>query len=288
MPKYIPKEVEKRMFVDMSRVIDTNIFDRFIENMVKCNDTDLLEVENFSFRINPLSQYYYINGKKNDLFSIEKACTLMHWYMIGDRDDLSILKAFPEYEYPNINEDNFEQLSENVRKIYPKFNSNYGYYMFNQGYLYSAYEELVKDVNSRRASITINNNEIMYDKSIDKLCTNNISFRIRNNKLNMTVQMRSNDIIRNMVYDVFTFSMIYGIMFNSLICHYPELSVGEYYHTAASMHVHKVDSEKLLEAAKLEKMIKPCFKLRLNFYDEYFLDKLKRRVSKVANLTFNI
>jgi len=286
----ISEEVEKRMYQDTFRLLDTNVFGRFCEDMRKCNDTDLLEVENYSFRINPLSQYFYLCSPANDesYFSKNKACALMDWYLNGDRDDLSILKAFPEYEYPNIDDDNFIQINESTRQVFPKFNSNYGYYLFTQGFLFKAYEKLKANKNSRQASISINSNQVMYDQSIDKLCTNNIMFRIRDNKLNMTVQMRSNDLIRNMVYDVFTFSLIYGIMFNSLTFTYPELGVGEYYHTSASMHIHKSDIDKLMYAMKAESQIRPCFKLRLNFYDPYYLDKLKAKVAKITNLTFNV
>lgn len=291
--RHMDKKFEVQMYQDASRLLDTDIFNRFSDSMRRCNDTDLFEVENFGFRINPMSQYFYINkyfkvgDKGPEYFSLEKACALMHWYLNANRNDLSILKAFPEYYYEGVEEDNFEQISESTRRVYPKYNSNYGYYLFEQRYLLLAFDKLKNDKNSRQASISINNNDIMYDGSIDKLCTNNISFRIRDNKLNMTVQMRSNDIIRNMVYDVFTFSMVYGIMFNSLLTVYPELTVGEYYHCSASMHMHKWDSEKLVYAILNERLITPCVRLKFNFYDDFFLDKLRRRVLAVTDSTFN-
>ena len=50
----------------------------------------------------------------------------------------------------------------------------------------------------------------------DKICTYSISFRIRKNKLNMTVNMRSNDFILGTQIDFFQFSVIQEMLLKYL------------------------------------------------------------------------
>ena len=267
-----------RKFTDMSRIEDRNVFGKFAEAMKPCNDTGYFEVENFSFNLNPMSQFFYLSGTNSvpKHFSEGKACALMAWYLKGNRDDTEILKAFPEYEHKDMN------------TAYVKFNSNYGFYLLTQKYLYEACAILANDINSRRASISINNNTTMFSKIGDKLCTNNIMFRIRDGRLNMTVQMRSNDIVRNMVYDIFTFCMFYGIAFNILLRTYPALKVGVYNHTVASMHFHTSYKDAFMEAVMYEQYIGVSKRMAFNFYDERFIQKLERKMKTVSNIQFNM
>lgn len=188
-----------------------------------CNNAKFIcgmyDVNNFSITLTPLEFEY-----TDRLFSLDSAIALCKWYLGGNRDDNSICQYLPLY-------------AVTVNTKSPFFNSNYGYYLFAQNNLNKCIDKLLKDKYTRQACIMINNNDIMFSDDNDKLCTNSISFRIIDNKLNMTVQMRSNHFINNMLYDIFTFHMIYKIVFDKLKKQYCDLQIGNYYHMSLSTHV---------------------------------------------------
>jgi len=81
-------------------------------------------------------------------------------------------------------------------------NSNYGYLIFSPKYHYQfvhAFDELWANPDSRRAQMVYNRPEIWVEfneggKS-DFICTNAQTFYIRDSKLHMVSQMRSNDVV---------------------------------------------------------------------------------------------
>lgn len=101
-----------------------------------------------------------------------------------------------------------------------------------------AYEQLKADPDSRQATIVLFNPVQDYRVTKDKPCTNLIRFMIRDNKLNMTVFMRSNDIIKGYFYDIFNFAMLQEIMAGKL-----GIEVGKYTHIADSLHLYESDFE---------------------------------------------
>jgi thymidylate synthase len=123
----------------------------------------------------------------------------------------------------------------------PYINSNYGYYIFKKGGFGRVFDELVKDKDSRRASIAIFGSEPEHflDYAKDVPCTYSLNFRIRNNRLNMSVHMRSQDAVFGMGNDAPCFSFIHEMLFAYLSDVYPELVLGDYYHTADSFHVYE-------------------------------------------------
>lgn len=118
-------------------------------------------------------------------------------------------------------------------------NSNYGQYVFNTDKgIHYVIAELTKDKDSRRASIMILSNERLSLDSKDTPCTYSMNFRIRDNKLNMSVCMRSQDAIFGLGNDAPCFSFIHEMAFVLLKEVYPELELGKYNHTANSFHVY--------------------------------------------------
>lgn len=93
--------------------------------------------------------------------------------------------------------------------------------------------KLVSDKDSRQAILTIYNNDNHY-KTKDTPCTLNLNFLIRENKLNLIVYMRSNDIIWGTPYDIFMFTMLQEVIANSL-----GLDLGWYKHIPTSLHVYE-------------------------------------------------
>jgi thymidylate synthase len=121
--------------------------------------------------------------------------------------------------------------------------SNYGIYLFNNiptkpSQWQWVISELTNDRDSRRATIPINEPHHKFMNNLDIPCTQYIQFFIRDNKLHLGVNMRSNDIIFGLCNDIFTFCMFQQLMLNELRQHYDSLELGTYYHYAGSLHLY--------------------------------------------------
>ncbi len=98
---------------------------------------------------------------------------------------------------------------------------------------------LVKDKDTRQAIINIHLPSDRHDGNKDVACTLSLQFFIREDKLHLIVNMRSNDIILGFTNDVFQFTMLQEAMVLQLREAYPELQLGFYYHNAGSMHIYE-------------------------------------------------
>jgi thymidylate synthase len=101
-----------------------------------------------------------------------------------------------------------------------------------------AADRLLKDPDTRQAVMTV------WDPFYDQLdtrdlpCTIAMNFRIRDDKLNMGVVMRSNDIWLGTPYDVFMFTQLQATMANVI-----GREVGTYTHHAWSLHAYERNLE---------------------------------------------
>lgn len=114
--------------------------------------------------------------------------------------------------------------------------SNYGCYVLPQ--FNWVKNELLNDRDSRRATIVINQPFHKGKNKKDYPCTHYVQFFIRENKLHMGVNMRSNDAIFGLCNDVFTFCLFQQLMLNELNSEGLNIELGSYYHTAGSMHIY--------------------------------------------------
>ena len=75
----------------------------------------------------------------------------------------------------------------------------------------------------------------------DFVCTMYANFFIRNNKLNMKIQMRSNDIFYGLTFDAPFFSFLMQSVYLILKKHdmYKSLELGTYYHFADNIHFYE-------------------------------------------------
>lgn len=124
-------------------------------------------------------------------------------------------------------------------------NSAYGYILFKKygkNQLEEVIEELKLDRNSRRAVLNISDPTIDRVNTKDMQCTIAIQFTIRNNKLNTTVYMRSNDVYFGLPYDYIFFMSLAAYAAVKL-----ELRLGTYTHVATSMHMYERDVNKFIE-----------------------------------------
>ena len=89
----------------------------------------------------------------------------------------------------------------------------------------------------------------------DVPCTLTMHWFIRENKLHLIVNMRSNDIILGFTNDVFQFTMMQEAMMLRLRETYPDLELGNYYHNAGSMHIYDRHFEMAQSIIKNERAI---------------------------------
>lgn len=102
-------------------------------------------------------------------------------------------------------------------------------------------EALKSDPDTRQATLVFSLPEHFYKGVKDFTCTRHAQFQIRDNKLNMSVVMRSNDLQKGLVYDLPWFISLIYKMVDELKATYPNLQVGTYAHLAHSLHVYSKD-----------------------------------------------
>ena len=115
--------------------------------------------------------------------------------------------------------------------------SNYGFYLKPQWEWVK--QEILGDVDTRRATIVINQPYHKNKNPKDYPCTQYIQFFVRENKLNMGVNMRSNDLVFGLCNDVFTFALFQQLMLIELRDAGLDIELGSYYHHAGSLHVYE-------------------------------------------------
>lgn len=180
----------------------------------------VLEVENFTYELPPFYRFANFGPRK---LSIDYVKREFIWYLKGDLYDLSIGEH--------------ARIWRNI-VINGKLNSNYGYYAFVKGGMAWVIEELMRDKDSRRACFTILDRSHLNSSEMDVPCTAYLNFRIRENKLNMSVHMRSQDALYGLGNDAPAFSFFQEMLLVCLRNHYSELQMGSYHHTADSFHVY--------------------------------------------------
>ena len=128
-------------------------------------------------------------------------------------------------------------------------NSAYGNLIFNpslqdgRSQFDWAFDCLMADRDSRQAFIRFNNTSHQYEGVKDLPCTFIGIFHIRDNKLNFTIEVRSNDIVKGLIHDEPSFTLFQYLMYLKLKDIYPELEIGTYTHIANSLHLYESDFE---------------------------------------------
>lgn len=125
-------------------------------------------------------------------------------------------------------------------------NSNYGYLMFSQEnhnqYL-NVISQLKINKDTRQAVAIYTrpeiHNEWYKDGMSDFICTNAVHYEIRDNKLHIVVQMRSNDGIFGFKNDVIWQKYVAAQILSDLMSTYPLLEMGDIIWQVASFHIYK-------------------------------------------------
>ena len=120
-------------------------------------------------------------------------------------------------------------------------NSNYGWHWKQGDQISYVIDELTRDPNSRRASLSIYDAKDRYNWENDTPCTYAINFWIDANRLHMNVMMRSNDLWYGFCNDQFCFSMLMIDIAREL-----NISVGKYFHFTNNLHIYNNFKNRLI------------------------------------------
>jgi thymidylate synthase len=192
------------------------LYDKIITEGIVLNNTKF--VQNIGFYINkPLENKINTPFRKwkNSYAELE-----WEWYLSKNRDVSEIKKHAKIWDKMH-NGDNL-------------VNSNYGYQWNRNNQLDFIIDELTKNPNSRRAVLSIYDGKEHERHALDTPCTLNIVFNITDNKLNMTVLMRSNDLWYGFCNDQYCFSKLQELVSLKL-----GLKLGWYYHFANNLHLYE-------------------------------------------------
>ena len=151
--------------------------------------------------------------------------------------------AKAEWEWYLTEDPHISQLGEIYGSIPPiwekmqdsegKCRSNYGY-QWSRNYQLDHVVGMLKEVkDTRQAAISIYDGKEISKYQKDTPCTYAVQFSIVNNKLNMSVLMRSNDLWYGFCNDQYCFSML-----QQLVSQRINIPVGTYYHFAHNLHLY--------------------------------------------------
>ncbi len=112
-------------------------------------------------------------------------------------------------------------------------NSNYGWQWKRNNQLYKVIAMLENNPNTRQATISIYDGKEIDSYTKDTPCTYAVQFTILDNKLCMSVLMRSNDLWYGFCNDQYQFASLQQMVADSL-----SIETGWYYHYAHNMHLY--------------------------------------------------
>jgi thymidylate synthase len=186
------------------------------------------ENTNCSLVIEDPTQCLYTNTRRPSQFKYIAAELL--WYFTG-RNDLEFIEKYAAFWRQIANEDG--SLNSAYGNLLFTTKNEHGYNQWTW-----AMESLIKDKDTRQALMTFNRPSYQYDNNKDFICTLNGIFNIRNNKLNLTINMRSNDAILGAPTDISFFCLLLQQAHILLKKTYPDLELGSYTHIANSYHIY--------------------------------------------------
>ena len=193
--------------------------DAIIQNGTDFGDTKALFNVGF-YILNPSDN---VITNKERKWNIEYARAEWQWYLTGDRNITKLGKIYGKI--PPI----WIKMADDEGNV----NSNYGHQWQRKRQLDAVVRKLKMDKDTRQACISIYDGKEMYKYDNDTPCTYAVQFTIVNNKLDMCVTMRSNDLWYGFCIDQYCFSMLQQLVASRL-----DLPVGVYYHFAHNMHLY--------------------------------------------------
>lgn len=175
---------------------------------------------NIGFSIeNPIERVITTPWRK---FSTKYAEKEYEWYLSGNRSVEEIKKYAKIWDKMH-NGDNI-------------VNSNYGWQWMRENQLDKCIEQLKKSKDTRQAWFTIFDGKEKDMYEFDTPCTLSVGFDIKPhiNKLDMTVLMRSNDLVFGFCNDQYCWTKLQETIANEL-----NIPIGSYYHFAHDLHIYE-------------------------------------------------
>ena len=146
------------------------------------------------------------------------------WYESGDRSTKKLGELYGKV--PQI----WRHMADEKGNV----NSNYGYQWERKDQLDKVITMLKRNPNTRQAAISIYDGKEINTYENDTPCTYAVQFTVVNNKLNMCVTMRSNDLWFGFCIDQYCFSKL-----QELVSKRTGYAIGEYYHFAHNLHLYE-------------------------------------------------
>ena len=195
------------------------LLDEAILHGIDFDNTKALFNVGFYMR-NPLENY--ITNKERN-WKPDYAEAEWQWYLSGDPRISKLGELYGKI--PPI----WERMADSRGEV----NSNYGYQWQRSNQIDYVVAKLRDNPNTRHAAISIYDAKEWPQYTKDTPCTYAIQFTIVDNRLNMAVLMRSNDLWYGFCNDQYCFSMIQKLVADRL-----DIKVGEYYHYAHNFHLY--------------------------------------------------
>ena len=189
---------------------------------------------------NPLNNLF-LNATRNS--PLKYIAAELFWYFSGSNTTEYISK--------------YATMWDSLKNTDGTVNSAYGYLLFKERNAHGltqyqwVIESLKRDKDSRQAFMHFNNPSHQFFENKDQVCTLNGVFQIRKDMLNLTITMRSNDVILGFPADFAFFSVLQQQLHRHLLKYYPNLKIGSYTHISNSMHVYEKHfklAEEMLES----------------------------------------
>jgi len=197
------------------------VHDQILQNGVTFGDTKALF--NVGFYITDPKDRKIINKERK--WNKEYAEAEWQWYLSGDPKVETLGDIYGKV--PEI----WKRMADEKGKV----NSNYGYQWERNKQLDNVLAMLKINPETRQAAISIYDGKEIHDGNYthDTPCTYAIQFTIVNNRLDMCVTMRSNDLWYGFCNDQYQFSKLQDLMAFRL-----NIETGVYYHFAHNMHLY--------------------------------------------------
>ncbi len=198
-------------------------FREILKNGVAFDDTQALFNVGFTIK-NPTDNHIVDKGcivPRN--WNPEYAQAEWQWYLSGDKNISRLGEIYGKI--PPI----WERMADEDGNV----NSNYGWQWERTSQLDIVIDMLRLNPQTRRAAISIYDAKEISDYATDTPCTYAVQFTILNNRLNMCVTMRSNDLWYGFCNDQYCFSNLQLLVAQRL-----RIQIGTYYHFAHNLHLY--------------------------------------------------
>jgi thymidylate synthase len=195
------------------------LHDQILQNGVDFGDTKALF--NVGFYITDPKDRKIINKERE--WKEDYAEAEWQWYLSGDPN----IKALGDIygKVPEI----WKRMANEAGNV----NSNYGWQWERTSQLEIIIDMLKNKPDTRQAAISIYDAKEVSDYTNDTPCTYAVQFTIVNNRLDMCVTMRSNDLWYGFCNDQYQFSKLQEMVSKRL-----DIDTGVYYHFAHNMHLY--------------------------------------------------